>query len=141
MKEVQYGSLTDHCVVIEILLQTFPQFERKLVKWFVSWKHVIRPDDGRVAPNIARPKPAFLQNGYIPDAVDFGKVIGSRQAMATTANNDDIIFWLGLRISPDRFPTPIASQPFYEYFETGIAHSTRYSLIRSYCWILWYRLS
>ena len=60
MKQVQHAALADHGVVVDVLLQPFPQLQRLLVERDIAGLLVIRPDDRGVAADVARAEPALL---------------------------------------------------------------------------------
>ena len=52
---------------------------------------VVRPCHLRVAARIAATNKALIEYGDILDAVLFGKIVGRRQAVATSSYDHDII--------------------------------------------------
>jgi hypothetical protein len=51
--QVQNAALADHGVIVEILLQPFPQFQRQFVKGLIALKKIVGPDNRCVAADIA----------------------------------------------------------------------------------------
>src|SRR6266849_3499540 len=81
-----------------------------LVELRVRLVQIVRAHDRRVAPGIAAAEPALLEYRDIGDAVILGEVIGRREAMATAADYDHVIMWLGFRIAPGTRPVAMAAQ-------------------------------
>ena len=96
MKEVEHAALADHGVVIDVLLQPFPELHRPFVEWDISRQQVIGPNDRGVAPDIAAAEIPLLHHRDIRDAVLPGQVIGGRQSVSAAADNDDVICGFGL---------------------------------------------
>ena len=114
MEEIEHAALRHHGVEIEILLEPLPQFHRPFVERIVAGQHVVGADDRGVAPDIAGAEPAFFQHRDIGDAVHLGEVIGGRKPMPATADDDDVIFLLGLRLAPRRRPVLVAGERILE---------------------------
>ncbi len=89
-----------HHVVIKLVRQRLPQFQRVLVKRLAFLPQIVRPDDCGVAAGIAAAKPALFQDRHVADGVLLGKVIGGRKAVAARANDHDIVASFGLRRAP-----------------------------------------
>src|SRR5215213_6330645 len=53
MIEVEHAALAHHRIIVEILLQPFPQLHRPFVERLVARQQVVRADDGGVAAGIA----------------------------------------------------------------------------------------
>ena len=79
MEQVQHAALADHGVVVDVLLQPFPQLQRVFVERHVAGQQIVGADDRGVAPDIARADPALLHHGDIGDAVLAGEIIRGRQ--------------------------------------------------------------
>lgn len=60
MKKIDDPALANHRVIVEVLLQPFPEFERVFVESFVFTKYVIRADDCGVSTNITAANSAFF---------------------------------------------------------------------------------
>ena len=110
MEEIEHAALRHHGVEIEILLEPFPQLHRPFVEGIVAGQQVVRADDRGVAPDIAGAEPALLQHRDIGDAVLLGEIIGGRQPMPAAADDDDVVFLLGLRLAPGRRPVLMAAR-------------------------------
>ena len=65
---------------------------------------VVGPHDGGVACRVATTQPAPFNHGDVAHAVLFGQVIGRRQPMPTTANNDGIVTALRRGATPLLLP-------------------------------------
>ena len=123
MKQVQDGSLADHRIIVKVLLETLPQFERKFVKWLIARHHIVRAYDRGVTPDISRSKPSLFQNGDVPHAENLGQIISSGQTMTPAADNDNVILGFRLWFAPYRFPALVAAETLFENFECGISHN------------------
>ena len=121
MVEVEHAALAHHGVVVDVLLQPFPELQRPFVEGDVAGLAIVGADDRGVAPDIARADIAALDHSDIGDAVLLGEVIGGRQPMPAAAHDDDIIFGLGLRLAPDRFPACVALEGLGEDREDRVA--------------------
>ena len=110
MIEIEHAALADHRVVVEILLQPFPQLHRAFVEGIIAGQQIVGADDRRVAAGIAGADPALFQHRDVGDAVLLGEVIGGRKAMAAAADDDDVIGRLRRGIAPDRRPMSLACQ-------------------------------
>ena len=98
VEQIQNTALTDHGVIVEVLLERLPEPHGEFIERDVAGQQVVRPDDGRVASDVSGPYIAFLDNGDICHAMQFGEVIGSGEPVATASNNDYIVdrFWSGI---------------------------------------------
>jgi hypothetical protein len=108
MKQVQHPALADHRIVVDLLFEPFPQPHRQFVEGDALIKHVIGSDNRRIAACIAAADPSFLENRYVGDAVDLGKIMRRGEAMSAAADDDDIIARLWRRIPPSWPPMPMA---------------------------------
>lgn len=68
-----------------------------LVDVHALFVEIVRADDGGVAPGIAAAEPALLDHRHIGDAVLLGEIVGSTQAVAAGADDDDVVFGTRLR--------------------------------------------
>src|SRR5262249_47559891 len=86
-----------HDVVVEVLTESIPQFDRVVVDPGAFVVEIVGTDDGGVAAGISAAEPALFEHGDIGDAVFLGEVVGGGEAMAAGADDDDIVFraWLG----------------------------------------------
>ena len=121
MIDVVDAALADHRVVVEILLQPFPQLKREFVEGLVAVEEIVGPDDGGVAADIAAADPALFQNRDRGFAELAGQVIGCCKPVPAAADNDEIIGWLGRRVAPCRSPSTIARKALAQNPETGIS--------------------
>ena len=124
MGEVEHAALAEHDVEIELGAQAFPKLERELVKTRIRRQHVVGAHDRRVAPGVAAAEPALLEHGHIADAVLLGKVVGGREPMAPTSDDDDVVARLGCRIAPSARPVPVAGHRVARYLEDGVSGHT-----------------
>src|SRR5207247_1206681 len=85
-------------------------------------KQIVGADDRRVAARVAGPDVALLENGDARDAVDLGEVVRSREAMAATADDDDVVARPGRGISPRGGPTAMAVECLAEEVEERVTH-------------------
>ena len=75
-----------------------------LVERGVLLHHVVGAHDGGVAPRVTRTDIAFFKHGNILDAVVFGKVIRRCEPMSSAPDNDHVIGFFRLRVSPSPLP-------------------------------------
>ena len=122
MEQVQDPALADHRVVIQVLLQPFPQLQRPFIEMMILRHHVVGAHDRGVAPRIAHADQAALQHGDIGEAMLLGQIVGSGQPVAAAADDDHIIGSLGVRIAPRRRPTLIPRQSFLKKAKSRIPH-------------------
>ena len=106
VEQVQHAALADHRVVIDVLLETLPELHRPFVERDVAGHQVVRADDRRVATDIAAAEPTFFDDGDVANAVDFRQVIGRREPVAATADDDDVVVSPAVR----RRATPVPSR-------------------------------
>ena len=122
MDEVQNAALADHCVIIEILLQTLPQFKRHFIERLIAVQQIVRADDRGIAPYVTPADPPFLKDRDLFLAKFFGQIIGRCKAVPATADDNNIIGTLWLWVPPCWRPTLVPCQGFLDHFEPGIAH-------------------
>src|SRR5260370_40620507 len=91
MIKIQNAALAHHGVVVEILLESFPELHRPFVEQDVPWKGIIRADDGRIPPRVARSDPAFLEHRDIRDAMLLRKVVRGVEPVPTTPDEHNIV--------------------------------------------------
>src|SRR5258706_108706 len=106
--EVQYAALAHHRVVVEILLEPLPELHRELVEGLVSRKQIVGADDRRVAARVSGADVALLEHRDARDAVDLGEVVRSREAVATAADDDDVVGGLWRGVTPGGGPAAMA---------------------------------
>src|SRR5665213_3832071 len=75
-----------------------------LVKPRALVPQIVGTDDRRVASGVAEADRAFFEDGDVADTVLLGEIIGRRQAVATAADDDDIVARLWRRLAPQRRP-------------------------------------
>ena len=80
------------------------------VKRSVVLHHVVGAHDGGIAPCIARTDIAFFQHRNIFDTVVFSQVIGGRQTMSATTDDDDVIAFARLGVAPGAIPMLVATK-------------------------------
>ena len=110
VEEVEHAALADHRVVVDVLLEPFPELERPLVEGRVAWQQVVRADDGGVAPDVARADVALFQHRDTPHAVVLRQVVGRGQAMTATAHDHRVVGGLRAGVTPGRLPAALAGQ-------------------------------
>ena len=118
VEQVQDAALADHRVVVEVLLQPFPQFQREFVERLVPVQQIVRADDGGVAAHVAAADPALFQQGDARLLVFLGKVIGRGQPMPATADDDVIIGRLRCGVAPCGRPALVAGKGLADHPET-----------------------
>jgi hypothetical protein len=101
VREVEHAALAEEEVVVQLLREPLPQLERVFVEHSALVPQVVRPDDGGVACHVAAGQPAFLQDGDVGDAVLFGEVVGGGQAVASSADDDDVVRGARLGVAPE----------------------------------------
>ncbi len=122
MEDVEHASLAYHGVVVEVLLEPFPQLHRPFVEREIAGQQVVGADDGGVAPDIAGAEIGLLDHGDIGDAVLLGEVIGGGETVPAAADDDNVVGLLGLGLAPQRLPAPIARESIGEQASNRIAH-------------------
>ena len=128
--QVENAALGDHRVVVEILLEAFPEFQGQLVERLVAFQQIVRADDRCVAANIAAADPAFFEHSDVRDAELFGQVMRGCQPMSAAANDNHIVFRLGVGLAPNWLPAFVSGQTFFEDFESRIAHCILIQLVQ-----------
>ena len=113
--KIEHAALADHGVVIDVLLEAFPQLQGLLVEWDVAGQHVVRPDDRRVAADVAAADPALLDDGNSRQAKILGKIVGRREAVSAAANDHDVVVGFRFGIPPRRTPAGVAAQRLAEH--------------------------
>ena len=129
-REIDHPALTEHGVEIELLAQSFPQFQCVLVQMRAVVPHVIGAHDRGVAPGVAEPDRAFFQHCYIADAVKFGKIVRSCQPMPAAADDYHVITFFGLRGTPRARPMLMTAQRIARKVEKRIAHKKNGKRVR-----------
>ena len=110
MRQHELAALREHYVEVERVGETLPELHRVLVELGVAVEEVVRAHDGGVAPDIPAADPTLLEHGDVADAVQLGEVESGRQAMPTTADDDDVVGPLRLRRPPGARPVPVSGE-------------------------------
>jgi hypothetical protein len=87
-----------------------------LVEALVARKQIVAANDGGVAPGVAAADPALLDHGDVRDPMLPGEIIRGRQAVAATADDDDVVVLLRLGLQGWVWENP--SQAFFS--ESGL---------------------
>ena len=118
---------TPRCETMALKLKScsrpFPQLHRPFVEGVVAGQHVVGADDRGVAADVAGAEPALLQHRDIGEAMLLGEVIGGRQPMPAAADDDDVVFRLGLGLAPGRRPVLVAGAGVLQEREDGVFHA------------------
>ena len=122
MVEIENATLADHGVVVDVLLEPFPELQRPLVEGRVAGQEVVRADDRRVPADIARADEALLDDGHIREAVPAREVVGRCQAVAAAADDDDVVARLRRGVPPGGTPTALAGESLRREGEDRVAH-------------------
>jgi hypothetical protein len=96
--QVVDAALGEHHVVVQVLGQAFPQFHRVFVQVRRLVPQVVGTNDGGVARGVTAAQPAFFDHGHVGDAVLLGQVVGGRQTMPATADDDHVVDLLGVGV-------------------------------------------
>src|SRR5437868_1914856 len=67
--EIEDAALAHHGVVVDVLLEPFPELHRPFVERHVPGQEVVRADDRGVAADVPGAEVALLQHGDVRDAV------------------------------------------------------------------------
>ena len=78
MEQVDQPTLGMHHVIVQVLFQRFPQFERMGIEFRIAGQKVVGAHDGGVATHVAAADIALFQNGNIGQTVFFRQVKGRR---------------------------------------------------------------
>ena len=103
-----------HDVVVQVFRQITPQRHRMLVERRVVLHHVIGAHDGGVATHVARADVALLKDGDVADAMVPGQVIRRGQAVPTATNDDNVVGFFGLRVTPRALPSLVPAHGVLE---------------------------
>ena len=120
MEDVEDAPLAHHHIVVEVMLQPFPQLQRLLVEARIARQHVVRADDRRVAAAVAEADRPLLHHRDIDDPVQAREIVGGREAVAAAADDDDVVSRLGLGLAPGGLPARVAAKRFREKSPAGI---------------------
>ena len=122
MVEVQHAALAHHRVIVEVLLQPFPQLHGKFIERDIARQKIVRSHDRGVAANIAAADPAFFEHGDVPDPVLLGQIIGRGQSVTAAADHHHIVSGLRSCVAPLRRPVAVAAQRLLRKPQQGKAH-------------------
>src|ERR1017187_1431924 len=122
MIEIQHSALTDHCVVVEILLEALPELHRPFVKGVIAGEKIIRSDDRSIATSIARTDPAFLQYSDVRNAMYLREVMGCCKPVPAAPDDNDIVRAFRRGIPPCRTPATVTGQCLPHESENRVAH-------------------
>ena len=118
VKKVDDPALADHGVEVEVLLQPFPQLERKLVEGLIAIEQVVGANDRGVSSDIATADPALFEDGDFFLTEGLCQIISGREPMTATADDDDVICRLRVGITPRWRPPLIAGEGLFDDTET-----------------------
>ena len=124
MAEVEHAPLRHHHVVVQLLLQPFPELQRMRIELRVAAEQIVRPHDRGVAPDVAAAEIAALQHRDVPDPVIAREIVGGRQPVPAAADHHDVVGRLRRRLAPHRRPAPVAAQRIAHDRPGGIPHRT-----------------
>ncbi len=85
-------------------------FMEKLVEGVVAGQQVVGADDRGVATDIAGTDIGLFHNSDVGDAKFLGEIVGRRQTVAATTDEDHVIIRFRLGLPPGRCPAPVAAQ-------------------------------
>ena len=91
-------------IEVQFLAKAFVELQGHVVHAGTFVPQVVGADNGRVAARIAAADPALFNDRDIANPVFLGQVVGCRQAMSATADNDDVVFGLRLGAAPGLLP-------------------------------------
>ena len=91
MRQGEVSAFRIEQVQVEIGRQVLPQAQRLVVERNPFRGQIVGSDDGGVAAGIAAADIAFFEHRHIGDAVIARQVIGRRQSMAATTDNDHVV--------------------------------------------------
>ena len=120
--EVDHAARAEHHVVIQLLRELMPELERPLIEHAVFIGHVVRPDDRGVSTRVAPADVALFKDGHVAHAMILGKVERCGEAMASAANDHDVVMAFGFGAAPRLRPAAMARQGLAREGEDGIFH-------------------
>ena len=109
VREMQHAALAEHDVEVQLLGEPLPQLDRVIVDASALVPEVVGADDRRIAPGVAAAEPALFEHGHVAHAVLLGQVVGGRQTVPASADDDHLIARLRLRAAPDGSPVVVAT--------------------------------
>jgi hypothetical protein len=123
VKQVQHAALAHHRVVVEVLLEPFPELHRVLVERLVARQQIVRADDRRIAARVARADVALLEERHVADAVVLREVVGGREAVPPAADDDHVVRGLRGRVAPCGGPAAMPGKRLAHEAQQRIAHA------------------
>src|SRR5258708_18816199 len=123
MAQVEHAALAHHGVVVQLLLEPFPEFHRPFKKGLIRRRDVVGSDDGGVPPGVSGSDPALFEHGDIFKSVLLREIIGCGETGPAPAYNDDVIARPWLSVAPYRLPIAVAAERLSDEGEEGVAHS------------------
>ena len=100
----EHAARGEHDVEVQLLRQVLVERASELVDGDRRVLEVVGADDRGVAPGVAAAEPALLDHRDVGQLVVLGEVVGGGEAMAAGADDDRVIFRLGLGRTPGAFP-------------------------------------
>src|SRR5205814_3606635 len=119
--EIEYATRAVHHVEVELLRQSLPELERKLVEMRVWIEMVVGANDRRVASGVAAAEPALFQHRDVADAMLFREVIRGGEPMTAATDDDDIVVLLRRSAAPCGWPALVAAERIADEGEDRIA--------------------
>ena len=107
LRQHHHATRAEHDVIVEILAHRLIQRARLFIDRSRGVLQVIGANNCRVAACVATAQPAFFNHRHIGDAEILAQIIGSGQAMPTSANNHHVIGFFCLGIAPGTAPTAV----------------------------------
>ena len=118
MGQVQHPALAELEIRAEVLLEALPELQRVLVDGGRLVEQVVRADDRGVAGHVAAAEPSALEDRDVGDAVVLGQVVGGGQAVATAADDHDLVCGPGFGGAPVPFAR-VRRSPFPRVASSG----------------------
>ena len=110
MAKQQRPTRREHDIVIEFVAQILPHFQAEFEQVVQRSLAVVGAHDGGVAPGIAAADPAFFQDRNVAQTVNLREIIGGRESVAATADDQHVVGRLRVGIAPRRLPMPMPGQ-------------------------------
>ena len=118
-----------HDVIVQILAHRLVERARLFVDRCRRILQIVGADDRGIPARVAATQPAFFDDRHIGDPEVLAKVIGSRQTMPASTDDDDVIFFLRFRARPSAFPSAVISERFTRNGKYGVTfHDCRIPL-------------
>ena len=96
-----------------------------LVELRVGIEHIVRTNNGGITAGIATADISFFEYRNIGNAVQACQVISGCEAMSATTNDNDVVLFLWLRVTPGPGPAAIAGECLLDQAESRIMHRRR----------------